>query len=50
MFVATLHPSAAYEPYERTQRFYEAMGFRYVLEEQFPDEENPTAFYMKQLR
>ena len=49
MFVATLHPSAAYEPYERTQRFYDAMGFRYVLEEQFPDEENPMAFYMKPL-
>jgi ribosomal protein S18 acetylase RimI-like enzyme len=47
LFVCTLHPSRDYEPYQRTRRFYEAMGFRYVLEEQFPDEKNPLAFYMK---
>ena len=50
LFVATLHPSADYEPYERTRLFYEAMGFHFVLEEQFPDPENPSAFYMKVLR
>ena len=50
LFVATLHQSADYEPYERTRRFYEATGFHFVLEEQFPDPENPSAFYMKVLR
>jgi N-acetylglutamate synthase-like GNAT family acetyltransferase len=49
LFVCTLHPSVAYEPYQRTRDFYEAMGFQYVLEEQFPDEESPLAFYMKHL-
>ena len=47
LFVCTLHPSASYEPYQRTRHFYEAMGFHYVLEEPFPDETNPLAFYMK---
>jgi ribosomal protein S18 acetylase RimI-like enzyme len=47
LFVSTLHPSVDYEPYERTRRFYEAMGFEYVLEDQFPNEENPLAVYMK---
>lgn len=50
IFVTTLHPSVEYEPYQRTARFYEAMGFEFVLEEQFPaDPENPLAFYMKAL-
>jgi ribosomal protein S18 acetylase RimI-like enzyme len=49
LFVYTLHPSVAYEPYDRTRRFYEAMGFRYVLEEQVPDAANPLAIYMKSL-
>jgi ribosomal protein S18 acetylase RimI-like enzyme len=49
LFVYTLHPSVAYEPYDRTRRFYESMGFRYVLEEQVPDEDNPLAIYMKVL-
>jgi ribosomal protein S18 acetylase RimI-like enzyme len=49
LFVCTLHPSVAYEPYERTRRFYEALGFRYVLEEQVPDKTNPLAIYMKLL-
>jgi GNAT superfamily N-acetyltransferase len=44
LFVATLHPAIPYEPYERTRRFYEAMGFAYVLEEQFPtDPATPSA-------
>jgi GNAT superfamily N-acetyltransferase len=47
LFVCTLHPSVDYEPYERTRHFYEAMGFRYVLEEPRPDETNPLAVYMK---
>lgn len=47
LFVQTLHPGTTYEPYQRTGRFYEAMGFRYVLEEQFPDKANPLALYMK---
>jgi len=50
LFVATLHKSADYEPYERTRLFYETMGFHFVLEEQMPDPENPSAFYMKVLR
>jgi GNAT superfamily N-acetyltransferase len=48
LFVATLHPNDTYEPYQRTRRFYEAMGFAYVLEEQFPaDPGNPVAYYLK---
>lgn len=48
LFVATLHPNIDYEPYQRTRRFYEAVGFEYVLKEQFPaDPDNPTAFYLK---
>ena len=50
LFVATLHPDDPYEPYQRTRRFYEAQGFRFVLEEQFPaDAENPLAYYIKEL-
>jgi GNAT superfamily N-acetyltransferase len=50
LFVATLHPAVPYEPYQRTRQFYEAMGFVYVLEEQFPaDPENPLAYYLKQM-
>ncbi len=49
LFVYTLHPGVAYEPYQRTRRFYEAMGFRYVLEEQMPDKANLLAIYMKSL-
>ena len=48
--MATLHPTHPYEPYRRTRLFYEAMGFVYVLEEQFPaDPENPIGYYLKQL-
>jgi GNAT superfamily N-acetyltransferase len=47
LFVRTLHPDVPYEPYERTRRFYEAMGFCYVLDEQRPDARNPLACYMK---
>lgn len=50
LFVATLHPDIPYEPYERTRRFYEAMDFVYVLEEQSPaDPSNPMGYYLKQL-
>ena len=50
LFVATLHPAIPYEPYERTRRFYEAVGFAFVLEEQFPtDPTNPLGYYVKQL-
>ena len=50
LFVATLHPDDPSPPYLQTRRFYEAMGFAYVLEEQFPaDPENPIACYLKQL-
>lgn len=49
VFVSTLHPSDSYEPYRRTRQFYEAMGFRYVLEEQRPRERNSLGYYMKQL-
>jgi GNAT superfamily N-acetyltransferase len=49
-FVATLHPDDPYEPFQRTRRFYEAMGFYYVLKEQFPsDPSNPGAYYLKPL-
>jgi GNAT superfamily N-acetyltransferase len=50
LFVTTLHPADPYEPYQRTRRFYEAMGFEYMLEEQFSaDPDNPMAYYLKQL-
>jgi GNAT superfamily N-acetyltransferase len=50
LFVATLHPSVAYEPFRRTRRFYEAMGFVYVLDEHFVENpENPIAYYLKRL-
>jgi N-acetylglutamate synthase-like GNAT family acetyltransferase len=50
LFVATLHPDVEYEPYLRTRRFYEAMGFVYAHEEHFPaDFENPIAHYLKEL-
>ena len=48
--VSTLHPDVAYEPYQRTRRFYEGLGFEFVLDEQFPaDPGNPLATYMKAL-
>jgi GNAT superfamily N-acetyltransferase len=50
LFVGTLHPDAPYEPYRRTREFYQAMGFAYVLEEQFPaDPNNRIAYYMKEI-
>jgi GNAT superfamily N-acetyltransferase len=49
LFASTLHPSERYEPYRRTRRFYEAMGFEYVLEEQFPAGGSPLGYYMKQI-
>ena len=49
MFVQTLHGRIAYEPYARTRRFYEALGFRYMLEAQGTDETNPLALYRKRL-
>jgi hypothetical protein len=50
LFVATLHPNVEYEPYLRTRRFYEAMGFVYAHAEHFPaDPENPLAYYLRQL-
>ena len=50
LFVATLHPDDLYEPYQRTRKFYAAMQFEYVLEEQSPaDPENPIAYYLREL-
>jgi ribosomal protein S18 acetylase RimI-like enzyme len=49
LFVCTLHPSETHEPYRRTRQFYEALGFQFVLEEQFPKEGNPLAYYMRRL-
>jgi N-acetylglutamate synthase-like GNAT family acetyltransferase len=50
VFVLSLHPDAPYESYQRTRRFYEAMGFVYVLDEHVPDDpECPLAYYLKQL-
>jgi N-acetylglutamate synthase-like GNAT family acetyltransferase len=49
LFVCTLHPDNPDERYQRTRQFYGAMGFEYVLEEQFPRTAIPLAYYMKQL-
>ncbi|HEY4166519.1 MAG TPA: GNAT family N-acetyltransferase [Reyranella sp.] len=47
IFVQTLHPRVAYEPYERTRHFYESMDFRYMLEAQGTNDASPLAIYMK---
>lgn len=48
LFIGTLHPDHPYEPYRRTREFYQAIGFAYVLEEQFPaNPNNRIAYYMK---
>ena len=50
LFVATLHPDDPYEPCQRTRRFYESVGFAYVLEEEFlADPNNRIAYYMKDI-
>jgi GNAT superfamily N-acetyltransferase len=50
LFVGTLHPDDPYEPYRRTREFYQAMGFAYVLQEQFPaDPNNRIAYYMREI-
>lgn len=50
LFVATLHPSVAYEPYERTRLFYESMGFVYAHDEHGAEAHaNPIAYYLKNL-
>jgi ribosomal protein S18 acetylase RimI-like enzyme len=50
LFVATLHPDVKSEPFLRTRRFYEALGFVYAHEEHLPDESaNPIANYLKEL-
>jgi GNAT superfamily N-acetyltransferase len=50
LFVGTLHPDDPYEPYRRTREFYQAIGFAYVLEEQFPaNPNNRIAYYMKEI-
>jgi len=50
LFVATLHPDLQYEPFQRTRRFYEALGFVYAHEEHFPaNPASPIAHYLKQL-
>ena len=51
LFVHTLHPKVVGRvPYARTRRFYEAIGFRYVLEPQVPPDANPLGIYMKTLQ
>ena len=47
LFVHTLHPKVVDEAYARTRRFYEAIGFRYVLEPQALADANPLGIYMK---
>jgi len=47
--VKTLGPSRPDDEYERTRRFYEALGFRYVLEPQVPPDANPLGIYLKTL-
>jgi hypothetical protein len=34
-----------YEPYQGTRRFYEAVGFEYMLD---ADPDNPMTYYLKQ--
>jgi hypothetical protein len=50
LFAATLHPDVQYEPFLRTRRFYEGVGFVFAHEEHFPaDPANPIANYLMQL-
>lgn len=49
LFVATLHPSVPYEPYQRSRLFYEALGFVHVLDEHVADPRNPLAYYLRSL-
>jgi len=52
LFVMTLHPDDPYEPYQRTRRFYESMGFTFVLSADHGAEASPDdrlAWYLKLL-
>ena len=52
LFVTTLHPEVAYEPYQRTRSFYESMGFELALSSaQGPTgpSSDPLACYLKLL-
>ena len=47
--VKTLGPSRPWEPYERTRRFYEQMGFRPLEENHLWGEESPCLILVKHL-
>lgn len=52
LLVMTLHPDDPYEPYQRTRRFYEALGFAFVLTMDHGEEgvqDNLLACYLKLL-
>jgi GNAT superfamily N-acetyltransferase len=52
LFVQTLHPAVDYEPYRRTQAFYEALGFEMVLpSDRGPNgaSSDPLAYYLRPL-
>lgn len=52
LFVMTLHPDDPYEPYQRTTRFYESMGFACVLSADHGADAPPDdrlAYYLKLL-
>jgi ribosomal protein S18 acetylase RimI-like enzyme len=52
LFVMTLHPDDPYEPYQRTRRFYESMGFTFVLSADHGADAPPDdrlAYYLKLL-
>lgn len=53
LFVMTLHPDEAYEPYRRTRAFYEAIGFELALNVTHgpaePTTPDPLAYYLKLL-
>jgi GNAT superfamily N-acetyltransferase len=52
LFVQTLHPDVEYEPYRRTQAFYEALGFEMVLRSHHGPtgaSSDPLAYYFKPL-
>ena len=52
LFVMTLHPEDAYEPYRRTRLFYERLGFELALSsgQAFAtSSSDPLAYYLKPL-
>jgi GNAT superfamily N-acetyltransferase len=50
LFIMTLHPDDPYEPYQRTRRFYEKLGFTLALSDlEFAKLHDRLAYFVKYL-